>query len=354
MSDNWIIRKYINGDEDGIIRLVNDFADWGLKIYKKSLKAWNWKYKENYLNQITILVAENNNKIIGFYSIVPIKVLLFGNSYLCGRAEEGLVVSSFREKGIFNSLLSEGIKLSNVNNIDFIYGIPSPASLRVHSKLGWQTICYNSLLVKILNVKKINNFTSYKRKRFFIKVFIFFNYYFNKNFSNINIQGIEVAEISQFNKKINKLWESNYSEYDFIIERKMDYLNWRYVNDPIFNNKIFIVKKHSNILGYIVLGINKNTNQKFSFGYILDIFCNKKDSKIINLLVLKAIKYFNERGIDGIKCRMLKDTSYYDVLSKHGFFEWSTKPFILRSTKNEMKILNFDKKKIHITFGDGF
>ena len=363
MKREWKVRQYKDEDEPQIIRMREEFSGWGIDETIDH-NAWSWRYHNNTTNSSIIIVAENQNKLIGYYTILPIRMLISGKEVLGSRAEEGLVHPEYRKQGIYQALLKVGLEIAKKEEIACIYGLSNEASLHSELKAGWKLQCEVPLLVKkILNKKKINKFTGYKYRRIKFKIRYFFNDVkdvIKKTSLSFLKNKIAITKVTSFDKRVDDLWERYANQYEFIVERKMDYLNWRYVFDPILNNTIYLAEKKGELLGYIVVGegeISSSEKKDFQFGYILDIFCDQSSKKVISSLIYTTIDHFKKSGVDGIKCRMLRETKYYNMLLKYGFFKYGQKAFIIKSipsnyTMEPEKIK--EGKKRHITFGDGF
>ena len=75
------IRKYKKGDEKGILkldRLVEEHP-WN----RRNLENWHWKYKgSNPFGKALVWVAENNNKIVATFSIIPLNYYINKKQFL--------------------------------------------------------------------------------------------------------------------------------------------------------------------------------------------------------------------------------------------------------------------------------
>jgi len=68
---------------------------------------------------------------------------------------------------------------------------------------------------------------------------------------------IRISDIDHFDKDIDDFWEEVSKHYDFIIERKRDYLNWRYCDTRAGDFVVKQAEEDGRILGYVVLRINR-------------------------------------------------------------------------------------------------
>jgi hypothetical protein len=63
----WSVRGYKNGDEDGILQLIQLAFKWGDKKY------WNWRYRDNPAGIGRIWLADDAGKIVSHYAMIPIR-----------------------------------------------------------------------------------------------------------------------------------------------------------------------------------------------------------------------------------------------------------------------------------------
>ena len=129
-------------------------------------------------------------------------------------------------------------------------------------------------------------------------------------------------------------------------------MNWKYIDRPFNNNKVFAAEKNNKISGYIVLGANPKG--KFLKATILDILADPDDSKTIAALCRTAIRYFRKAKVFSINC-LLTDQGYSKIFRKHLFFKDPTfEPIYITNLEklnnNDYEILNI--KKWHFSYGD--
>ena len=130
---------------------------------------------------------------------------------------------------------------------------------------------------------------------------------------------IRITEIARFDSSFDSLWEKASVSFGIIIRRDSAYLNWRFVDQPCREYKIFKAfrKENGDPEGYIVLREGRSRGLKS--GIITDIFASGSDPDILISLIDFAISFFAKRDdVALIRCDMLsRDVG--KALKAHGF-----------------------------------
>jgi GNAT superfamily N-acetyltransferase len=80
-------------------------------------------------------------------------------------------------------------------------------------------------------------------------------------------------------------------------ERSVDYLNWRFVENPRYRYARFVAEKSSGVFGYIVLKVFRDPVSEKSFGDIVDLFWLENDVKALRDILLFAVSWFKQAGV---------------------------------------------------------
>lgn len=357
MTRAWSIRQYREGDEYQINKMRAAIGGWG-KGGSIDLDYWRWKFKRAPAGSSIIFVAANKNRIIGHYAIIPIKMKIFSESLLGSQAEDAVTDPHYKRQGIMIELFKRALMEAGKRGMTVTYGFPNKQSGPGHLKAGWRLICEVPKLIKILNIKKVSSHINYKMLQLPMRLVLKAYDLFRDFEPSPSRNNIKIFKTDAFDQRSNDLWENASRDYDFIVERRMEYLNWRYIQNPLFKYTIYTAQEGKKLTGYIVLQDSESSEYKgVKFGFISDLLCEPNNRKVLSDLVTKAIIHFREKDVDLIRCQMMRGNQYYNMLKKHGFFRFGKKMFILHINAQE-HVENLEKlikdKKIYITYGDGF
>jgi len=317
-GNNILMRKFKPSDIDGIIKLVNI-------VFNRNFTKewWKWKYELNpngfFGEEGDIWVAEADNKIVGYYAIMPETIKFYSKVITVAQSVDTAVHPDYRRRGIFTSLANK-VYADAKNRYDFIYGFPSEMAYKGFIKLGWKDFKIESFN-KVLNYDNVLSmkFKNKMVKWFFglgIKILIKIMQTYKRIYKKDKIRHVcEIKEINMFPIEINNFYNKISKDYEFILERTYKYLNWRF-SKIIGDYQIFIARSIENkeIIGYIVLHKRENILN------IVDLVTLQgEDNTMIDLIKI-AIKIGNEGGVDLIRCVFPRRNEQSDLLLKLGFF----------------------------------
>lgn len=131
-----IIRKSTESDIPRIIQLLK--ASLGESLIPKSEELWNWKHVSNPFGKSPVLIAEENEELVGVRAFMNWKYKHDGNILQACRAVDTAVHPDFQGKGIFSKLTQKLLNQVKAEGIDLIYNTPNSTSTPGYLKLGWE------------------------------------------------------------------------------------------------------------------------------------------------------------------------------------------------------------------------
>jgi len=318
MDGRWSMRAYREGDEEAILGLFRAVSPEKRYDHTEWMRWWRWMYKDNPAGSGRIWLAEYNNKIVGHYAIVPVRLAIAGKTVLASQAMDALTHPDYRRQRIFESLASKVFSEAAKDGIHIVYGFPNQFSYPGHiNKLDWFNIANMQLMLKPLNWK---NAISVMTKNTALGAILspLATLLCNKAFlmrNKVNaVEGLTVNEIASFDQRFDMLWPRVANQFQIMVERKSDYLKWRY-GAPETNYSIFIAEKHSEIWGYLVSkhlvvdGIKVNL--------VFDMLARSEE--VLHCLIAKAIRDCQENGVALIQYQLAANEVYQRVLRRNGF-----------------------------------
>jgi GNAT superfamily N-acetyltransferase len=365
LKNEFITRPYEKGDEKEIVDILNQgFGKWpNFSISCSSLEHWIWKYLENPFHKHYIVVSEANGKIVGANHAYPIKVYMNNENILAAFGSDVAVNPEFRRKGIRTRMLEMKVELRRRDNIKMTLSVTSNpiiiqsyARSPTHRKFPHKV----SNLVRIKNIdlqlKKIpvKNPTLIKAGFYTLRLINDMRKSFEQKPQGSTV--FKIREISSFDERINVFWKHLSKKYGFIIERKMDYLNWRYCHRFAGD---FIVKiaegEDERILGYYVAKINKNL-ENYPIGYLVDLLALPEYPEIVDKLIEDSLKHFDEKKVNIVNCLCVENHPFSKNLKRHGFLDsqFDLQLFINEHSKiDELDwLVQQPKEKMHFSYGD--
>lgn len=316
---NITVRKYISGDEKQIIRLFHE-------VFKKhmgkteSFKHWNWEYKKNPNKQLFILLATDNDKVVGHYSVIPVKMKIKNEELITSLSLDTMTHEDYRGKGIFPLLANKLYKEIGKMGIPITYGFPNKYSIKpIIKKCGWFEI--TDLPIYVLPLNFTNLINRYIKSRFFSKyVGNLLNFLTNLFLKKYKIPNrIKIHRITEFDKSFDDLWNLIKKELKIGVIRDSNYLNWRYIQKPEDNYNIFVIKDKKILKGYIIL--KTEVRYGLRIGLIIDLLTVPSQFNYENYLINYSIFYFKKKRADIITIIMFPHSRYFEALIHNKFIK---------------------------------
>ncbi|WP_157842668.1 GNAT family N-acetyltransferase [Bacillus alkalisoli] len=307
------VRRYKQGDAPKIRNLFK-------KVFQKEYteKMWKWKFECNFdeKQEPWVLVYEEGNAILGHISLWVNDAYVYGEKKKIGLRIDTMVDPDSRGKGIYEKLNEYLLKEAKKDNIEFLYGFPAPKAKELFIKhTGAEHMIdmprYISILrpfilmsskLPILSVgKKLDDIIFRRRK---------------KKLENKDSSNYEIKEVNRCSQEFDELAENTKDMYKAWLVRDSNYLNWRYIQHPEKDYKLFGCYEQEKLVGYIVIGKSSNVAKNITTGIILDFLFIEKDG-ISELLLNKAMEYLIDVSV--IQTWALPNSSVIATLEKGGF-----------------------------------
>jgi hypothetical protein len=221
-------------------------------------------------------------------------------------------------------------------------------------KIGWQPV---GELIPQRKLLKIDSIANYKIKSNFVR-------FFAKFFGNIFLaimnrkkplyrNNFRIVEINKFTHDMKQPLEKLLLKYKNIAYRDPEYLNWKYVNIPYQDYKVYGIKKHGHLQGYVILRIRENQEVGIKNGLIVDLLCDPHKRDSFETLIVHAEEYFKDAGADFITCLLTHDR-LRKWMKSLGYREKKVHDFLILANadriKNQENIKNISNW--YLTYGD--
>lgn len=320
MSDQWTMRPYQPGDETAIIELFKSV--FNVEITREQ---WVWRYLENGSDLKLIMLAETaSGSIVGQYALCPVRMNIDEKEILGSFSLDTMVHKDWVGRGIFVKLANAVYRMATENDIPLTYGFPNINSYHGFvKKLGWMDLCRAlPVLFRPINIErvvksKINNKTISRLLAPPLKSWL------KIKGKNMDIDPVSsyytIKRVETFDDATNTLWKLSKGISRISLIRDAEYLNWRFVRNPVGNYCIFRAETCGEISGYIVLKFVNNFGLKT--GYIVDLLTLPGQTEVANALVGTAINYFIDSDMDISACMIMKNQSYVKQLHSYGYIK---------------------------------
>ncbi|OEC86105.1 MULTISPECIES: GNAT family N-acetyltransferase [Methanobacterium] len=349
MNSSFIVKEYTDKYKEKVFRLRK-------AVYNETFNEdeWNWKFRSG-----KILIAVNHeDEVISLRPTIPIRLKFRDKTIKSGMNVDVMTHPDYRRMGLFSTLVNESFKMLNGLGIFIVYTFPNNFSFPGYKKrIKWKYVDSLPLLVKVLkprNVVKKYIKNKNVQKCLYPLADVFASLIFISKTKSEN-RNLSINQIYFFSGDFDLLWQKLSNQFEIAVIRDSKYLNWRYVQRPGYDYKIFSAVEEGVLKGYIVLREDNMFDLKL--GLVVDILTFDEDTACS--LLLHAYNVFKDNDMDIMGCLMFDTSMYFDVLKKAGFLKlpkkYSPKEFFF-VVKADDEIISSDiaysSKNWFLTFGD--
>lgn len=316
-------------------------------------ERFNWIYENNPYGKPECWLARNveQNIFIGTTALFPRGMMTQGKIRKAGIAGDFAINKSHRALGPALSLQKKAFSSCRNNNIDFLYGIPNKQAEPVMVRAGYKIIGSNAWMNK--PIKTYNYLKRYIKSRLLLKMlsrpFDVIIRLLSKE-SYYKKQGSYSFEtLKSFDNRFDELWNKVSEKHTIIGERKSNYLNWKYINNPykVFDIFAIVKKETKEILGFIVSHTSENRVE------IVDMLTlDLKDT--FDSLMTEFIRYHRNKGLEAVSIIYFGNEDIVMKLKQYRFFITNTEEKVIAYADPDSPLISciMNKSNWYLLKGD--
>ena len=322
----------------------------------KRLQLFQWISEDNPFikNNAPYHVLLDGNRIIGMHGSMPLQFSIRGKEQESCFAHDALLLKEYRGKGLGKILLNGIFDETGILTGALWFNEPN---YRLYIKSGWLDIPNLSSYVKIYDPSfflkdKIKIPLLKSTISLFLKIFLKIRdlIIFKRRPSFINI-----VSIKKFDRDFDILFNEISKNYDIMVVRNSQYLNWKFVDKPFNNYKKFAAYDSiGNLIGYMVTKIEKIDSSKR--GRIIDFLVNPDSPDVFIEMINFSCKLMRNERVEYIQV-ITSSPVFAKLLKKCGFIK-APKPirFMVKNWQDQFEsnfISNVQNWYITDSDGDG-
>jgi len=341
------VEANLKSDLDRIVKLINSNRT-NNKDYNNIL-AWKYLTNPDGKPKVWIAIDEQTGKDIGISSIIPRKFKINNNTLTCWNSCDFSIEKRYRTLGIALKLRKKAKESVDNGEITAFFSHPNNKMVKIFEKANYPCIGKMLHLVKPLNIDfKMKSIVKYKfiskTLSRILNPFLCLPELFiskNRNYS------FELLGNVPFDLEYDVFFSNVSKDYTIIGDRSSEYMNWRYINCPLYQTERIIIRNNEKICGYIIfIQIEKQIHLK-------DMVCIS-DDKIIIALIANWIKIIRKRQADYITAVFLQTNPMIKFFKKFTFFTASQESAVFAYVNERTDIYNawLNNENWYMTIGD--
>ena len=316
MTTSWRSRPATANDGAAITRLFEEIFH-----ERQTIAHWKWKYAENATNMMCIVVAEDNQHIVGQCALLPTWMNLRGARILGAQRVDSMVHPDYRQQGMFAALAKDCYALASAQGIKLMYHFPNEQSYPVSVKqLGSDYVGELVPLVKILNPRAViqRKFRSARVAWIGGKLLQFLLALRESRTGPSQSEPFTINKITACDERFDLLWLTVKDHFPIAVWKDSSYLNWRYLSCPDREYSVLAAESPSGVVGFIVVRFEEGPIKR---GYIVDYLFAPDKPAVASRLIAAGLDYLHEHHADIVICRTLGHSPYYRLFVRRGFIK---------------------------------
>jgi hypothetical protein len=335
------IRLACLAEKEAHIKLLETaYTEEGAVLQQKMVNRWKWQYRENPCidqakDDLCVVIATIGDQIVGQACLTPVKLKIEDQYHLAYWGGDTIVLPECRGGGVATKIMQ-----GQIDNARFMIGIRAhPITFKVAMKLGYQKLEPVPIYRRFVRFDDLLFFhylmkaTQSKPTIKWIARVLWKTLLFGKLVSaatsltlgirnllerRVKTKGLTAIEaVQNFDERIDRLWSLTSNQYDVIVKRDSEFLNWRYSPHTMLDYRKFIATRDGEIKGYSVL--RKQEPGERNFGIIVDLYASRDDQQTIEDLIRHALQFF-AKDVTAIACAA-SIKGYQEVLLNFGFIK---------------------------------
>lgn len=300
-------------DQDVMIATLNKNRE-----SQTDVKRYEWLYKANPSGKARawLAVDDKTGDVAGFTSVIPRTMHVFGEEMICWNCSDFSINKKYRTLGVAIKLRRAAKECIDNNIVPFLYAHPNDRMKLIHIKVGHSIIGEMMRFVKILKVdKKVHKLI---KNRIFSNCFssignVLLNLMDKKHKRNPFYEfKIHKDTGFIFDNQFDRLFEEGVGSKGICGIRNSRYLNWRYMENPLYTIETAMIRKRGKLAGYIIYLIEDGV------AIFKDVF-SIENEEIKKNLIGNWIDHLKERGIYSISAIFLNTSKWIKIFEDFDF-----------------------------------
>ncbi len=291
-------------------------------------------------------MAEYDDRIVGHYAVLPMRMKYGRTNVWGGKAEGGIVDSAFRgaeglrylppgeTRTVYNILITRTLERARDDGIQLIWGFPNRVAVRGQVKAGYAVL---SVPVSrfVLPVRVGPSLKQLARDARGMKHPL----EGLESLADWTVRllvrpepitapdaAIQIVDLAQGEGIDAEFWEGYDSETDGItISRNPEYIRWRFSTNPCLLHRVLALRRGGETAAYLAYAVRDQGRGRE--GRVVDMIARQKGVSDLRILLGQAVQSMQRQGVSFITgwfARNRNMTVYRDALRRQDFLQSSS------------------------------
>lgn len=359
------VRPFRDEDRDAVFSLYGQvFGEESLERFRR---RWEWQFVDNPATRLApslIWLAESGGELVGHLASFPQRMKVLDRQCIIYHDCDLIVSPTARRQGIGRRLIEAYDNCPNPLSNCLAY---APANGRIRARRGYQPAHIVPRYVRPYDIAAIVGFMTSSGRFPRLVTTPALSWVIRGLGTVLGVAvrvvnavrkprpsgGYTVERATAIGAEFDELWERLSPSFPLVAVRDRHFVQWRFVEDPVFDNTILVARdRNGSLAGYLAMRVWERSGM--TEGRIMDIFCPPGEKAVSDSLLQAALQQLEQGGVDLVSCwglhsRIRKDVQRYLYLapSKLDHPSW----FLWKGSE-ELKSIVYDADNWHISCAD--
>jgi len=284
---------------------------------------FGWLYENNPAGNARVWVAHSETETIGIAAAFPRRIYVGSREELCWVLGDFCMDGRYRSLGPALQLQLVCLAAAKAEGVQFCYDFPSQGMMAVYKRLGIPASYRVVRLAKPLrldrSLRKLVKWTPAAQGLTAIG-----NLYLSCRNSNTNHdRSLEIAcHQGPCGEEFSTLANEIKGQQGICVAHSAEYLNWRYLENPLHRYGLFTARRDGNLLGYAVL-LHQGDD-----ALLVDLF-GAQDDAVVDALIFHVTALLLKGRIQTLSVVLAEAHPRRPILERLGFKVRETSPMVI-------------------------
>ncbi len=292
--------------------------------FKKRVEVDNLKWRYDrcpHGRSTTVVTRPTGGRAVSGYACNPRRVLHRGDettATIVGETGDVMTHPDWRGRGIFSALDAAAMRDTAERGWAGVFGLPNRKSAHIFCKIGWDqvgTIRPWSFVLRATKEAKAERFregrlaawTTGRAAKGCARAL--------KSLQDAVGQSFTARPLQRFPDEVEALSRQVEADFDWMVRRDADYLNWRFIDTPTQAHRVQgIFDRQDRLAGYVVV---QPPSEGSTVGHLVDVLA--ADPVARSLAVATGLVQLRERGASLAQSWAIDGSFWQEVLQTAGF-----------------------------------
>jgi hypothetical protein len=334
------------GDVDADRRLALEmFARYLNPLYDGARFDWVYRLNPHGLGKFWVATDPGNGTVVGIAGAFPRRVSVSGRPEVGWVLGDFCIAQAYRTIGPAVTLQRACFGEVTAGGVPFCYDFPSAGMMAVYRRLGIKPLGQMVRLVRPLRVEArlralIGRQTLTRPLGALASLFLA-----PRGRRKAGVPGLEITLRSEpFDDEFTAFYRRYAEGRALTIERSAEYLNWRYLANPLHRHEVMTARQARRLAGYAVFGQDDDVMT------LVDVFTGGGGETFAEL-IRRLVVLSWQRGLEATSMTLLESSPWIQDLKRAGFKERETNPVIVYASPKASPEVG-DERAWHLLQGD--